>query len=175
PDAPALRSALPNAIERLAAPDQRPPGLEASEQRPHARDALPPQEERHPGARRLVGSIAVDDDLLVAWDFVRPRLQLLGRDAQRARDGRAVDAELQTVTRVEHDERIAGVEPVPELLGGDARAPELAQQAPADEELPGNVAGEQRHDETEEHAAEPQRRRRDRVELPAEEEPERDH
>src|ERR1700752_4267992 len=39
------------------------PPLQAAEQRPHPGDAVTLQEERRPGARRLVGSGAVQHDL----------------------------------------------------------------------------------------------------------------
>src|SRR5438445_10540036 len=65
------------------------PGPEPAGEWPHPLDSTPSEEERHTGARRLVGSRAIEDDLPLARDLVVPILQLLERQLQRARqDGR---------------------------------------------------------------------------------------
>src|SRR3989475_10275028 len=62
------------------------PGPEPAGEWPHPLDSAPSEEERHTGARRLVGSRAIEDDLPLARDLVVPILQLLERQVQRARN-----------------------------------------------------------------------------------------
>src|SRR3989441_11746396 len=62
------------------------PGPEPAGEWPHPLDSAPFEEERHTGARRLVGSRAIEDDLPRARDLVVPILQLLERHVQRARN-----------------------------------------------------------------------------------------
>src|SRR2546422_10539547 len=68
---------------------QRQPGVgpaaEPALEDPHVPIAEPPQQARHPGAGRFVGSGAVGDDRAVGLDGKAgaPRLQRLGRDVER--------------------------------------------------------------------------------------------
>jgi hypothetical protein len=60
------------------------PRVEAAGERPHALDAATSQEQRHPGARRLVGSGAIEDDVAIARNLPMPRLELFGHQMQRS-------------------------------------------------------------------------------------------
>src|SRR5262245_1963709 len=53
------------------------PAVEATLKGPHAHDAATSEEQRHPGARGLVGSRAVQHDLVLARDLPVPRFQLV--------------------------------------------------------------------------------------------------
>src|SRR2546422_11637347 len=72
-----------------------PPGPEPAPQRPYVRDPPASEQERHPGARGLVGSGAVEDDLAVPGDLVVSSLEVLAGQAQGARDGARIGREGQ--------------------------------------------------------------------------------
>ena len=69
-----------------------PPGVEAPQEGAHARDPHALELERHPGARRLVGSATVEDDLPVARNVLVPSLQLLRMEVERAGEASALGA-----------------------------------------------------------------------------------
>src|SRR5687767_493179 len=73
------------------------PAAVAAGQRPHTLDATTSEEQRHPGARRLVGSGAVQDDVAIAWNLEMPRLQLLSLQVQGTRDDERLSLEVQPV------------------------------------------------------------------------------
>src|SRR5438552_2470758 len=118
------------------------PGPEPAGEWPHLLDSAPSEEERHTGARRLVGSRAIEDDLPRARDLVVPILQLLERHVQRARNDGRLGLEVQPVAHVHHQHVHALVEPSLEFLGRDPRDSDLPQEALAPDVLPGDVAGE---------------------------------
>jgi len=74
--------------ERLHPVDREvagPPGVDAARERPNPRDPSAFQHERHPGARRLVGSAAIENDLGSTREIVATAFQLVGRDADGSR------------------------------------------------------------------------------------------
>ena len=60
------------------------PGIEPAEQRTHTRYASLFELQRHPGAGRLVGSCAVEDDVAIARNLDMAIFELLGRQPQSA-------------------------------------------------------------------------------------------
>src|SRR5687768_9653386 len=105
------------------------PEIQASLKRPDARDALPLELQRHPGARCFVGSGAVQHDLPVARHLLMSLIELLGGNPYRARDHIGRRIHLERRARVD-DRQIAvsGIEPALELVGGDARDPETSEE-----------------------------------------------
>ena len=73
------------------------PGAEAAGQRAHPLDTVPPEEQRHPGAGRLAGSGAVEDDLPVTKRGSPNRSAARARLPGRHRDGIVVDHEQDRV------------------------------------------------------------------------------
>src|SRR5262249_9644196 len=52
------------------------PSIDSPCEGPDSRDSFSLQQQRHPGARRLVGSRAVEDDLAIAGNFLVAAFQL---------------------------------------------------------------------------------------------------
>jgi hypothetical protein len=71
------------------------PGAEPSGERPHARDTLPSEKERHTGAGGLVRSSAVKDHIAIARDFVAAVLKLVRIKVKRAGKRSRVSFEVQ--------------------------------------------------------------------------------
>src|SRR2546427_2362444 len=144
------------------------PGPEPAGEWPHPLDSAPSEEERHTGARRLVGSRAIEDDLPLARDLVVRILQLLERQVQRARNDGRLGLEVQPVAHVHHQHVHALVEPPLEFLGRDPRDSDLPQEALAPDILPGDVAGERGRQPREAPAPEAEGVLRGQLELLAE-------
>jgi len=108
--------------------------------RPDARDALPLEPQRHPGARCLVGSGAVQYDLPVARHLVMSLIDLLRGNPYRAPDRIRRRIDLERRARVD-DRQIAvsSIEPALELVGRDARYPETSEESLSLDELDGDA------------------------------------
>src|SRR5262249_58799565 len=63
------------------------PGVEATGERPHPLDAATSEEQRHPGARGLVGSGAIERDVTLTRDLLVSELQLFRRGVKRSVKG----------------------------------------------------------------------------------------
>src|SRR5438445_2476300 len=87
------------------------------------RHAQPPKLERRPGARRIVRSRAVQNDLAVTWQLALSPLDVLGRDPKRARDrvghGLRVELLFQLVRRDPGDSEKAEKAAPPSVLDED--------------------------------------------------------
>src|SRR5215471_17937080 len=108
-----------------------PPAVEAPLEWPDARDPYTLEPKRHPGARRLVGSATVEDDLPVARDVLVAALQLVRMEVERARETRALGAGVDVRPQVDHEHRLPCRHALHQLLGSDPCHPELTEEATA--------------------------------------------
>src|SRR5213594_3390299 len=145
------------------------PTVETIGERSYALDAATPQEQRHPGAGRFIGSGAIEDGLPLAWDLAVARLQLVGGHVERAWDHHGIDVEVDLLAHVHDHDVLAGVEHELELLRRDPRDPQLPQEALALDVLPPDVPGERGGQQHERPATKPRRVVGDDLELAAEE------
>src|SRR5262249_13257920 len=97
----------------------------------HARDPTASELERHPGARGLVRSGAVEDELPRAQEFPLVLVELVERQPAAARDRKGRCLDLEPRAEIDDRDRLAGVESALELRRRDAGDPERAQEQPA--------------------------------------------
>src|SRR5262249_16932649 len=130
------------------------PSGETSVEWAYAHDTAALELERHPGARRLVRSGAVEHDLAIPRQLAASLLNLLGGDPQCAGDGGGPGGQVQERAGVEaRDRPVARLEPALELLGHDPRDPETPEEALALDELDEDVAHERAGQEGAERVA----------------------
>src|SRR5262245_34007045 len=125
---------------------QRDPLSQAALERMHARDSPTLQLKRHTGARRFVGSGAVDDEILIVRDLGRKLVERIGRDPACARDHVGSGDHVERGSEVEDQDVVAGVELCLEVLRGDARDPEAPQKKPAPDVLEHDVRDQRERD-----------------------------
>jgi len=91
---------------------ESPPRLKTSLQRPDTDDSSLAQEERHTGARGLVGSSAVQYHVAVSRDFMMALLDFLGKHTDGAHNLGWVSFELETPAQVNHHQSLTRVHSV---------------------------------------------------------------
>src|SRR5438067_636453 len=117
------------------------PGGDPAPERTRSPESHLDEQERRPGARHFVGSIAGEDDLPFARDSFRPAGQIVARHAVRAADGLASGREL--AAQIDHQGRILGAEAGNQLGGLDGELAEQPQDggaAPPSRLVPAEVA-----------------------------------
>jgi len=102
------------------------PLLISALERPDPLDTAPPERERRTGARGFVGSTAEERDLAIARNLAVPEVEVLERDVQRPGESLPIRVELDLVSQVDHQQRLARLDPLPQLLRRDARRAQLA-------------------------------------------------
>src|SRR5947209_20210655 len=93
------------------------------------RHAQPPKLERRPGARRIVRSRAVQNDLAVTWQLALSPLDVLGRDPKRARDRVGHGLHVERRSQIEDDHVLSSVELLLQLVRRDPGDSEKAAKA----------------------------------------------
>src|SRR5439155_3056228 len=110
------------------------------------------QAKGRPGAGRLSGFLAVEDQLAASWDQVVWTPQRLGSEPVRPRDPVRSRLEVQRRSQVDDHERVTSLQPSLELDRGDASLQEMTEEVlpsgvlehEPDDQRPGDY-GDQRH------------------------------
>src|SRR6266849_671815 len=97
------------------------PRAQPALQRPDAPNAFIPQQERHTGAGRLVGSSTVKDDVAIARKPIILLLQLFGIHSEGPRNRLGVGLEIDRMPQVDNHQVLAGIELLLELVDTNPR------------------------------------------------------
>ena len=87
----------------------REPGVDPAFKRANPGDSFGPQQQRHTGAGRFIGSGAVDDNIPIARNFMMALFQLLHRDAQRAGYHVRLRFDVDRLAQIDDHNRITGI------------------------------------------------------------------
>jgi len=118
----------------------REPSVDPAFERANPGDSFASQQQRHPGAGRLVGSRTVENDVAVAGNFCVALFDLFHSDTQRARDHLRKRLDIHGLAQVDDGNFFLGREFVHEFFRRDAGNPQPTKKAPALDELPQNIS-----------------------------------
>src|SRR5262245_46944593 len=131
------------------------PRRKASLQRPDVGDSPSLELKRHPGARSLVRSGAVENVLLGSESLELMLVDVVGRDPAATGDGERRGRHLEPCTKIDDRNICAGIEPGFQVRRRDAAHPELPQKEPPSYIFHQDVADGYRYHDDAKHAAQP--------------------
>jgi hypothetical protein len=99
---------LAGAVQGFERQPEAAPAFQAPFQRPNARDAPPPEKQRHPGAAGFVRSRAVEHDVAVAWNFPVAVLEFLRENMNGPREHDLFGIKFELMPEIDDDHIFPG-------------------------------------------------------------------
>src|SRR5712671_1806121 len=146
------------------------PRVEPTLQWADTANPLFPQQERHTGARRFVGSSTVQDDVAIAWQLIIFLSKILGIHPERARYRLGIRLEVDGMPQVDDHHFLAGIQLLLKLFDTDSRNAQFAKKPLPRDDFVTDVQSQCTEQQNKQSSAQMRRMLRHPLDFPAEDE-----